>query len=48
MSVRAGGKYVTLYLDDLTYTARRAEHHRPVRREQKITTVAYPEGGRKY
>jgi hypothetical protein len=47
-NVRAGGKYVTLYLDDLTYTARRPAGYRPVRHEQQVTTVPYPRGGRKY
>lgn len=48
MSPRAGGKYATLYLDDLTYTARRPADHQPIRHEQKITAVPYPQGGRKY
>ena len=47
-SARVGGKWVTVYLDDLTYTARRPKDYQPVRHEQKITTVSYPEGGRKY
>jgi len=47
-SIRRGGKYVTLYLDDLTYTARRPEDYGPVHHEQQITVVPYPPGGRKY
>jgi hypothetical protein len=48
MNMRRGGKYVTVYLDDLTYTARRAPGAAPARHEQKVTKVPYPEGGRKY
>lgn len=47
-SVRVGGKWVTVYLDDLTYTAHRPADHKPVKHEQKITTIEYPDGGRKY
>ena len=47
-SVRQGGKWVTVYLDDLTYTARRPADYKPVRHEQKVTTVPYPPGGRKF
>lgn len=48
MSFRRGGKYSTLYFDDLTYTARRPDDHRPARHEQKVVRVPYPAGGRKY
>ena len=47
-SVRRGGKWVTLYLDDLVYTARRSKDQPPIRHEQKITTVPYPPDGRRY
>lgn len=47
-SIRKGGKYVTLYLDDLTYTARRPQHCTTVYHEQQVTRVPYPPGGRKY
>ena len=47
-SIRKGGKYVTLYLGDLTYTARRPQHYTPVYHEQQVTRVSYPPGGRKY
>lgn len=47
-SMRQGGKWVTIYLDDLTYTARRAKDAAPERFEQKLTVVPYPEGGRRY
>ncbi len=48
MNKRVGGKYVTLYFDDISYTARRPRGHPPVRHEQKTVTVPYPKGGRKY
>jgi hypothetical protein len=48
LTVRSGGKYVTVYLDDLTYTARRSSDAPPTKHEQKITVVPYPENGRKY
>jgi hypothetical protein len=48
MSFRRGGKYSTLFFDDLAYNARRPKDYQPVRHEQKITTVPYPRGGRKY
>jgi hypothetical protein len=48
MSFRRGGKYSTLYFDDLTYTARHPPGYQPVRHEQKITRVPYPPRGRKY
>jgi hypothetical protein len=38
-------KYVTLYLDDLTYTARRSDRDRPVRHKQEIIRVPYPRSG---
>jgi hypothetical protein len=48
MNVRKGGKYVTMYLDDLQYTGRRAPKHRPVRHEEKTVVVLYPPDGQKY
>jgi hypothetical protein len=48
MSFRRGGKYEIIYLDDLTYTARRSKDYDAARYEQKITKVPYPAGGRKY
>src|SRR5262249_44205168 len=47
-SVRRGGKYVTLYLDDLTYTARRPQGYTPPRHRQEVVAVPYPKGGRQY
>jgi len=48
MSFRRGGKYSTLFFDDLTYTTRRSADAPPVRYEQKITKVPYPKGGRQF
>ena len=41
-SFRRGGKFTTIYFDDLTYTTRRPADATSVRHEQKITTVPYP------
>ena len=48
LNLRRGGKYVTVYFDDLTYTARRPANYRGVRHEQKVIAVPYPDGGRRY
>jgi hypothetical protein len=48
MNIRRGGKYVTVYFDDLSYTARRPKDYRPMQHEQAIVHVPYPENGRKY
>lgn len=48
MNKRVGGKYVTIYFDDMSYTARRPKGYQPARHEQKTLTVPYPEGGRKH
>jgi hypothetical protein len=48
MNIRRGGKYVTVYLDDLSYTARRAKDFQPKSHEQRQVHVPYPENGRKY
>jgi hypothetical protein len=48
LTVRSGGKYVEVYLDDLTYTARRAKDAPPKRFEETITKVPYPPRGRMY
>jgi hypothetical protein len=47
-NLRCGGKFVEMYFDDLTYSARRPEDYKPVMHEQKVTFVPYPEGGRKF
>ncbi len=48
MNTCNGNKYVTIYFDDLEYTARRPADYRPVRRERKIIRVPYPPDGREY
>jgi hypothetical protein len=48
MNKRHGGKYVRLYFDDLSYTARRPSDYKKVFYPQKIWRVPYPEGGRAY
>ncbi|MEP6662709.1 MAG: hypothetical protein ABJC04_03495, partial [Verrucomicrobiota bacterium] len=48
MSFRRGGKFSTLYFDDLIYTTSRPANEPSPRHEQKITTVPYPPGGRKF
>ena len=48
MNTRKGGKYVTIYFDDMEYTARRPANYKPVRHEQKIVNVPYPPDGRQY
>src|SRR5205085_12010540 len=47
-NLRCGGKYVVVYLDDLTYTARRSADYKPTFHKQEVTYTEYPEGGRKY
>ncbi len=47
-NVRIGGKYVRIFFDDLTYTARRPAGHAPARHEDRIVTIPFPDGGRKY
>jgi hypothetical protein len=47
-NLRAGGKFVVVYFDDLTYTARRPTEYRRVFHKQEVVKVPYPAGGRKY
>jgi hypothetical protein len=47
-SIRKGGKYVELYLDDLTYTENLPKAYSPVHYFQQVITVPYPPEGRKY
>jgi hypothetical protein len=47
-NTRDGGKYVVVYLDDLSYTARRPKGFKPIFHEQKIVEVPYPKGGRAF
>jgi hypothetical protein len=46
MSFRRGGKFSTLYFDDLAYTT--SANVPQTRHEQNIVTVPYPRGGRQY
>jgi hypothetical protein len=48
MNLRCGGKYVTMYYDDLTYTARRPKDYKPVFHKQEVTKVPYPPTGRAF
>lgn len=45
---RRGGNSVEIYLDDLSYTARRAKDQKSVQREPNPVTIPYPPGGRRY
>jgi hypothetical protein len=47
-NLRAGGKFVVVYFDDLIYTARRPAEYRPIFHKQEVVKVPYPPGGRKY
>ena len=47
-NLRAGGKFVVVYFDDLSYTAHRPADYRPVFHKQELVKVPYPSGGRKY
>jgi hypothetical protein len=47
-NLRAGGKFVVVYFDDLSYTARRAPDYKPAFHKQEVVKIPYPEGGRKY
>lgn len=48
MNIRRGGKYVTVYLDDLSYTTRRLPGQKPPQHADDVVRVPYPPGGRKY
>jgi hypothetical protein len=48
LNPRKGGKYVDVYVDDLTYTVKRPKGFKPVRHKQAITEVPYPPDGREY
>jgi hypothetical protein len=47
-NIRKGGKYVTLYLDDLSYTVNRSDAAAPVHHRQRVIRVPYPPQGREY
>ncbi len=48
LNPRKGGKYVDVYLDDITYTVKRPNNYKPVKHKQTITKVPYPPDGREY
>lgn len=48
LNPRKGGKYVDVYIDDLTYVAKRSASFEPQHHKQKVTTVPFPPYGRKY
>lgn len=48
MNSRIGGKMVQMYLDDLSYTARRDSDYQPRRYSREVRVVPYPDGGRAY
>jgi hypothetical protein len=48
LNPRKGGKYVDVYVDDLTYVARHPENYKRIYHKQEITVVPYPEDGRLY
>jgi len=47
-NLRSGGKFVEIYFDDLSYTARRPEDFRRIFHKQSFVQVPYPKGGREY
>jgi hypothetical protein len=48
LSPRKGGKYVDVYIDDLTYDVRRPADFKAVKHKQKVVEVPYPPLGREY
>lgn len=48
MNVRSGGKYVEVYFDDLSYTAKRPPGFKPASYKDKPVKVPYPPHGRMY
>ncbi|MCI0493583.1 hypothetical protein L0Z72_01140, partial [candidate division KSB1 bacterium] len=48
LNPRKGGKYVNVYVDNLTYVARRPVDFKPIFHRQEMTIVPYPKMGRKY
>ena len=48
LNPRKGGKYVDVYVDDMSYVVRRPDEFKPVHHEQEITVVPYPPDGRLY
>jgi hypothetical protein len=48
LNPRKGGKYVDVYIDDITYVVKRPKDFVPVHHKQKIVEVPYPPDGRLY
>lgn len=48
MNIRRGGKFVRVYFDDLTYTARKGSRTAREKRGERPIVVPYPPGGRQY
>ena len=48
LNPRKGGKYVDVYIDDLTYDVKRSKDFKVIKHEQKIIKVSYPPEGREY
>lgn len=48
LNPRKGGKYVDVYVDDLTYVAGYPQNYKPIKFKQKVVRVPYPDLGRKY
>ena len=46
LNPRKGGKYVDVYVDDLSYVVKRPIGYQPVMHKQKIVKVPYPPDGR--
>jgi hypothetical protein len=47
-NIRRGGKYVDVYFDDLTYTARPPKDRQRTPHEQSVTKYSYPPKGRRH
>jgi hypothetical protein len=48
LNIRRGGKYVEMYFDDMTYTARPGDAAKPAPKPEDVVRVPYPPHGRKY
>lgn len=48
LNPRKGGKYVDVYLDDLSYDVKHSKDFKAVKHQQKIIKVPYPPEGRLY
>ena len=48
LNPRKGGKYVDVYLDDLTYVVKRTNNFKAIHYQQKVIEVPYPPNGRLY